>query len=128
MTIIDSIRLFVAINLLAAGSSHLFQPKIWVSFFLKLSKLGASGNILNALMTLAMGSMVLSFHFWWKWPFIIITLYGLLLCTKGILFLLVPKLGLKSIGQVSIEKAYQFRWVGLIMVVGSLLIFYSLIP
>lgn len=75
MSIIQSIELFTAINLGIVGLSHFLQPGMWVEFFQFLSTKKHVGNIFNALLTLGVGSIILSFHFIWSWPKILITVY-----------------------------------------------------
>lgn len=126
MDITHSIQFFVAINVFIIGLSHLVQPGIWIEFFEFLHTKGNVGNIFNAMISLAMGSIVLSFHFIWTWPMILVTLYGLLLTLKGLVYLTIPSIGLKSIGSIN-QSSKKFRWVGLIMILLSLVLGYSLI-
>jgi hypothetical protein len=126
MSTIQSIQLFVAINLMVIGLSHFLQPKIWIEFFEFLHKKGNVGNVFNALLALGMGSIILSFHFVWKWPAIIITLYGLAQLLKGFIYLTFPSVGLRSIGKIN-HKGQQLKWVGLLMSLCSLLVFIKLI-
>ena len=127
MKTIQSIELFTAINIAGIGLSHFFQSKAWTDFFLYLYEKKNAGNIVNAMIALGMGSLILSFHFLWQWPKVIITAYGLLLVLKGLLYLVYPEIGIKSISKVTAENAHKFRWVGLIMFIFSLGIFYHLI-
>jgi uncharacterized protein YjeT (DUF2065 family) len=127
VTIIQSIEFFTAINFWIVGLSHLLQPKSWVVFFIFLHSKGIVGNIFNALLTLFMGSLLLSFHWVWHWPQIVVTVIGLAQTVKGLLYLLKPSIGLRSIARVKKEGAIKFRWVGLIMVILSVVIMYELI-
>ncbi len=123
MTTIQSIQFFVALNLCIIGVSHFLQPKIWEEFFVFLHRKGNIGNIFNALIALGMGSFILSFHFVWKWPMVLVTLYGLAQLLKGLLYLTIPSIGLRSIAQVK-GKAHKFKWVGFVMfVLGGLLLY-----
>lgn len=121
MSVIQSIQFFVAINLFVIGLSHFVQPKIWIDFFKFLSSKGNVGNIFNAMLSLGLGAFILSFHFLWSWPEAIITIYGLMQLLKGILYLTIPSIGLKSIRRVN-EKSSKFRWAGLIMCMLAILI------
>ena len=123
MTITESIELFTAINVAIIGLSHLIRPKIWVEFFIFLHAKKHVGNIFNAMISLGMGSFILSFHFIWRWPTILISSYGLLQVIKGFTYLVFPALGIASISKVNIENANKFRVVGAIMVIFSLWIF-----
>ncbi len=126
MTPVQSIQLFVAVNFLAIGSSHLIRPTIWIEFFQYLAKKGNVGNIFNALLALAMGSIIISFHLIWKWPTILVTLYGLSQLLKGFIYLIFPRIGLKSIRNVN-SGSKKFRRVGFIMCMLSILLFVKVV-
>ncbi|GJM32396.1 MAG: hypothetical protein DHS20C18_13970 [Saprospiraceae bacterium] len=127
MTIIQSVEFFVAINLLVMGLSHFLQPKMWVDFFVFLHAKQGVGNILNALLSLTMGSVIIAFHFIWEWPKILVTLYGLLSLIKGGIYLLKPSIGIASIGKVNLEGKNKFRGIGLVMVILAVGILFGLI-
>ncbi|MGB0523109.1 MAG: hypothetical protein ACPGJS_09120 [Flammeovirgaceae bacterium] len=126
MILIQSIALFTALNLLIIGLSHCLRPKIWVVFFMFLAAKKQVGNVFNALLAVGTGTFICSLHFIWKWPQIIVTLYGLTLVMKGFLFLVFPEMGLASIRKLTMESVNKFRVVGLIMVLLSLIIIYGL--
>ena len=126
MTTLQSIELFTAINFFVVGLSHFLLPKMWVDYFVFLRSRPAVGNIINALNALGFGTIILSFHFVWYWPQVVVTILGLGQVIKGTLYLLIPSMGLKSMERVSMEKANQFRWVGIVFVLISLALFYGL--
>ena len=125
LSIHESIQLFFVINILVMGVSHLVRPKIWIKFFEYLSSKGEVGNIFNAMLSLAMGSIIVSFHLVWQWPMIIVTIYGFLSLLKGSLFLIIPGIGLKSISSVN-EQGWKFQVVGVIMCVIAIFVCYNL--
>ncbi len=127
MSTIQSIELFTAINLSIVGLSHFLQPRIWVDFFVFLHSKANAGNIFNGLLALSVGTLVFSFHVVWTWPRILITIYGLAQILKGLLYLLIPSIGINSMARVRPGQEYKFRWVGLIMFLMSLVIFYGLV-
>ncbi len=122
----QSIELFTAINIGIVGLSHFLQPKIWIDFFVFLYKYKNVGNVINALIALGMGSLIVSFHFIWDWPKVLITLYGVLQIIKAFVYLMVPSLGIASLAKVTVKTGYKFRWAGLLMFLMSLLILYGL--
>ena len=124
MSIHQSIEFFVVINLFVIGLSHLLRPQIWIAFFQFLHTKGNVGNICNALIALGMGSIIFSFHFLWEWPMILVTLYGLAQIAKGLIYLIFPSVGIKSIGKVNSTK---FKWVGLVMALLSIALFIQLL-
>lgn len=127
MDSVQSIQVFVAINLPVVGLSHFIRPQIWVDFFEFLHSKHNVGNIINALIALGMGSIILAFHFIWKGFEVLITLYGLSQVIKGLVYLNFPSIGIKSIGKVTLKKANTLKWTGLIMVFISTAIFINLI-
>jgi len=127
MTILQSIEFFTAINLAIVGLSHFLQPKIWVDFFVFLHAKGNVGNIFNALIAVGMGSFILAFHFVWDFPRVLVTIYGLLQVFKGLLYLLIPSIGIKSIRKVTSKGAEKFRGVGLVMFLLAIGIVYGLV-
>ena len=126
LSTVQCIELLVAINLLAVGLSHFLQSKVWISFFQDLTKKGSTGNLINGMLALGFGSLVLAFHFIWNWPQLLVTLYGLLLTIRGLLYLCIPSLGLKSIASVNETSGNKFRVAGFIMIVFACWIFYLL--
>ena len=114
MSTLQSIQFFTALNLLVIGLSHFVQPKIWIEFFEFLHKKGNVGNIFNAMLAIGMGTIILSFHYVWTWPMILVTLYGLSQFLKGLIYLTIPSVGIRSIGKVN-QSSQKFRWAGLIM-------------
>ncbi len=126
MSILQSIQFFTALNLFVIGLSHFVQPKIWIDFFQFLHKKGNVGNIFNAMLAIGMGTIILSFHFVWTWPMIIVTLYGLAQFLKGLVYLTIPSIGLKSIGKVD-HNAQKFRWAGLLMCIFCVLLIVRLV-
>ena len=127
MNLLQSIEFFTAINLAIIGLSHFLQPKIWEDFFVFLHSKGNVGNIFNALIAVGMGSFILAFHFVWDFPRILVTLYGLLQLVKGLLYLTVPSIGLKSIGKVRDKGVEKFKVVGLVMILLAGGIIYGLV-
>lgn len=126
MSTLQSIQFFTALNLFVIGSSHFLQPKIWIEFFEFLYKKGNVGNIFNAMLSIGMGTIILSFHFVWTWPMILVTIYGLAQLLKGLIYLTIPTIGLKSIGKVN-HKTQKFKWVGLLMCIFGILLVIRLI-
>ncbi len=127
MNVESTIELFVAIHLFTIGLSHFVQPKIWADFFSLLSSKGYSGVIINALIALAMGSIIVSFYPIWTWPKVLITLYGFSQIIKAFIYLTFPSVGLKSMKRVTCKNAHSFRWAGLALSCFAGTIFLNLI-
>ncbi len=123
MSTIQSIQLFVIINLAIIGLSHFFQAKLWIRFFQFLASKGIVGNTFNAMLALGLGSFIVSFHQVRSWPMILVTIYGILQLLKGTIYLLVPSIGIRSIENVD-ENEKKFKWVGIVMFLVALLLAY----
>lgn len=126
MNTLQSIQLFTCLNAIVLGISHLIRPNIWLEFFAYLHSKGNIGNIFNALLSLGTGSLILSFHFIWDGSMIIVTIYGLALLLKGMIYLSFPSIGLKSIEKLGL-KTQNYKWAGLLMCTLGLAIFIELV-
>lgn len=124
MTTIQSIEILVAINLLLVGVSHYVQPGMWVKFFQLLSSKKEAGNVFNALLSSAFGSLIISFHWVWEGPMMVVTIYGLLQLMKGTVYLIWPTVGINSIAKVNMENAAKFKTVGIGMTLMGILLLY----
>ena len=78
------------------------------------------------MLSLGLGSFILTLHFIWHWPEIIVTIYGLLLTIKGIIYLLAPGIGLKSISSVNSGSLVKFKIAGTIMTLAAVFILWNL--
>ena len=106
------------------GVSHIFQPRVWVRFFRHLHDLGEVGSFLNALVHLPLGVVIVSFHNVWHGLPVVLTLIGWGLVLKSFLYLVFPRYGLKILGRVSIERAWEFVAAGIFALgISGLLIF-----
>ena len=96
MSMARGIEIFAAINLIAAGLSHILQPRAWGAFFRMLHEKGAPGNFINAFLALGMGALIVAFHNVWSGVPMLLTIYGWASVLKGTLFLIRPEIGLRS--------------------------------
>src|SRR3989338_7478021 len=103
MNIVQSIEILTALSFLITGLSHLFQPKIWVSFFISIRENGKIAGFINSFIQLPLGLLIVSFHNIWTVPEILVTLIGWSLTLKGKLYFLLPKIAEKSFARVSFE-------------------------
>ena len=94
-----AVEWFVAITSLAIGASHLLRPGDWAEAFRQLHRLGRPGALVNGGLSLAPGAMIVAAHNSWAWPGVIITVFGWLLVAKGVLCLLAPDKGLRSMAR-----------------------------
>jgi hypothetical protein len=120
-----SIEKLVALSFLVTGLSHLLQPRAWAEFFIMLREKGETGSFINALLHFPMGALIVSFHnVWHGWP-LLVTLIGWSLVIKSTLYLTFPKVGLRSLARVSVERSWEFAVAGVFGVAISGLILFS---
>ena len=124
MNIVQSIEILTALSFLITGLSHLFQPKIWVSFFISIRENGKIAGFINSFIQLPLGLLIVSFHNIWTVPEILVTLIGWSLTLKGTLYFLLPKIAEKSFARVSFERAWEFRLAGVFSIILSAAIFW----
>jgi hypothetical protein len=104
-----AIEIFVGLNLTVIGLSHVFQPRVWVDYFICLRSKGKVGALLNGLQALAFGSIIVAFHNIWHGLPILLTIVGWAQVLKGLLNMVAPKFGLRMLHHVSVERAWEFR-------------------
>jgi hypothetical protein len=94
-----SIEWFVAVTALIVGASHLLRPKDWAETFRQLHDCGRPGAFINGTLTLIPGAALVATHRSWEWPGAVLTGFGWLLVSKGVVCLLAPDLALRSMAR-----------------------------
>lgn len=107
-----AIEIFAAVNFTVIGLSHLFQPRVWVDYFTWLRSKGKVGAMLNGLHALAFGSLIVAFHNVWQGLPTLLTIIGWAQVLKGLVNLVAPALGLRTLHRVSLERAWEFQLAG----------------
>jgi hypothetical protein len=121
------VQKLTAIFFLVTGLSHIFQPRVWVQFFIMLRAKGEVGSFLNAFIHFPLGAFIVAFHSVWHGvPGIIVTLIGWGLTIKGAIHFLFPRLGVRMLGIVSMERSWQFVVAGVFSVALAVWLFLSL--
>ena len=122
-----AIERFVALSIVVIGLSHLFQPRMWVDFFVMLRAKGDAGVALVAFTSFPIGALIVSFHQVWEGLPMIVTILGWGWTIKGALYFIFPALGRRMLQRVSPERAWEFAVAGgAFLLLGGLLI-YSLL-
>jgi uncharacterized protein YjeT (DUF2065 family) len=108
----ESIAIFASINFTIIGLSHIFQMKAWREFFQHLHSIGIAGAFANGLLTLLMGSLIVSFHNVWSGVPIILTLIGWCYIIKSTIIFLYPEWNLQSMKRVETASPAKLRAAG----------------
>ena len=117
-----------AIFFLVTGLSHILQPRVWVRFFIMIREKGEAGSFLNALIHFPLGAFIVAFHnVWHGFPAILVTIIGWGLTVKSTIYFLFPRHGLKMLGTISMERAWQFVVAGIFGVLLAAAIYYPLL-
>lgn len=111
------IELFVAVQGLVMGLSHMLRPNLWVEFFVRLRSWGVVGVFANGFLSLGFGSVIVAFHNVWQGLPVVVTVFGWLHVTKGVTCCVFPEIGLKSMDRVSPDRSREFVLAGAVLFV-----------
>jgi uncharacterized protein YjeT (DUF2065 family) len=112
-----SIEVLAVILFGVMGLSHILQPTAWAEFFILLRSQGEPGAFVDGLLNLPIGAVIVAFHNTWSGIPAVLTLVGWCLVIKGLLRFCAPKLALKAIARVSVERAWEFQAAGAALIV-----------
>ena len=98
------------------GLSHILQPKAWVEFFILLRAKGEAGAFVDGFLNLPLGAVIVGFHNIWSGIPLVLTLVGWGLLIKGLIRFCAPKLALRMMAQVSVERSWGFQVAGAALV------------
>ena len=117
-----SIEVFFVILLGVIGLSHLVQPVAWAKYFILLRGKGEVGAFIDGLLHLPLAGFIIVFHNVWSGIPAILTLLGWAFLIKSLIRFCAPRLALRSMARVSIERAWEFQvaGAGLLALVGLL--------
>lgn len=121
-----SVEKLTAIFFLVTGLSHIFQPRVWVQFFVMLREKGEVGSFVNAFVHFPLGAFIVAFHNVWHGIPMIVTIIGWGLVVKGTLYFIAPRFGQRMLSTVSMERSWQFAVAGIFSVVLAGVIMYPL--
>jgi len=125
VTLERAAEIFTVINFGVIGLSHVVQPRVWVEFFARMREYGHAGVFVNGMLSLMVGSIIVSLHNVWSGMATIVTLIGWAQVLKGLIALSAPAVSMKGIMRVSEERAHEFQWAGAAFLVLSAIIVWS---
>jgi hypothetical protein len=107
-----SVEVLAVILFGVLGLSHILQPKPWAEFFILLRSKGDAGAFVDGFLNLPMGGIIVGFHNTWSGLPAVLTLVGWCLLIKSLIRFCAPKLALKMMARVSVERAWEFQVAG----------------
>ena len=105
-------QVFVVVNFVVIGLSHIAQPRAWVDFFTVLRSYGYPGVFANGMLSLMVGSIIVAFHNVWGGLPTIVTLIGWGQVLKGFIALVAPAVSMRGFLRVSEQRAHEFQIAG----------------
>jgi hypothetical protein len=123
----EAIEKLAVISYFLIGVSHIFRPKVWVNFFISIREKSEVGAFINAFIHFPFGALIVAFHNVWHGISMVLTIIGYGLLLTGFINFVFPKLALKSLQRVSMEKSWEFVVAGVFSVGIALLFLYSLL-
>jgi uncharacterized protein YjeT (DUF2065 family) len=123
----EAIQKLAVISFLLIGLSHIFQPRVWVNFFTDIREKREVGAFINGFIHFPLGALIVAFHNIWRGIPLVLTLIGCGLLLKGMICFVFPRIALKSLDRVSLEKSWEFVVAGVFSVGIACLFLYSLL-
>jgi hypothetical protein len=112
-----SVEVLAVILFGVLGLSHILQPKAWVEFFMLVRGKGEAGAFVDGLLNLPLGAIIVAFHNTWSGTPLVLTLVGWGLLIKGSIRFCAPKLALRVMSRVSMERSWEFQAAGAALMV-----------
>ena len=107
-----SVEVFAVILFGVIGLSHILQHRAWAEFFILLRSKGEAGAFADGFLNLPMGGIIVGFHNTWSGIPAVLTLVGWCLLIKSLIRFCAPKLALRIIARVSVERSWEFQVAG----------------
>ena len=99
------------------GLSHILQHKAWAEFFILLRSKGEAGAFVDGILNLPAAGVIIGFHNTWSGIPAVLTLVGWCLLIKSLIRFCAPKLALRIMARVSVERSREFQVAGAALVV-----------
>ncbi len=117
-----SVEVVAVILFVIIGLSHIVQHRAWAEFFILLRSKGNAGAFVDGFLNLPMAGMIIGFHNVWSGIPAVLTLIGWCLVIKSLIRFCAPKVALRMMARVSVERSWEFQvaGVGLLVLAGLL--------
>ena len=120
-----SVEVLAVILFGVVGLSHILQPKAWAEFFILLRSKREAGAFVDGFLNLPLAAAIIGFHNTWSGIPAVLTLVGWCLLIKSLIRFCAPKLGLRMMARVSVERSWEFQVAGALLVVLAGLVGYG---
>ena len=120
-----SVEILAVILFTVIGLSHLLQPKAWVEYFVLVRGKGEAGAFVDGFLHLPLAGFIIAFHNVWSGIPAVLTVLGWCFLIKSVLRFCVPKLGVRMMGRVSMERSWEFQAAGAALMILAGLIGYG---
>ena len=94
------------------GFSHIVQPRAWAEFFILLRGKGEAGAFVDGFLNLPLAAVIIAFHNVWSGIPLVLTLVGWALLIKGLIRFGAPRLALRMMAEISVERSWGFQVAG----------------
>ena len=91
------------------GLSHILQPRAWVEFFILVRGKGEAGAFVDGFLNMPLAGLIVGFHNSWSGIPLVLTLVGWALVIKSLIRFCAPKLALRVMARVSLERSWEFQ-------------------
>ena len=98
------------------GLSHILQPRAWAEFFILLRGRREAGVFVDGFLNLPLAAIIIAFHNVWSGVPLLLTVVGWCLLFKSLIRLCAPKLALRMMAQISVERSWGFQVAGTALV------------
>ena len=112
-----AVEVLAAILFGVIGLSHVLRPQAWVEFFIRLRGMGEVGAFVDGFLNLSLGAFIVAFHHAWLGIPAVLTLLGWGLLLKGVIRFCAPKLALRMMARVSMERGWEFQVAGGLLII-----------
>jgi len=111
-----SVEILAIVLFAVIGLSHIVQPRAWVDFFVFIRGKRETGAFIDGFVHLPLAALIIGFHNVWSGIPAVLTALGWAFLVKSIIRFCLPRVGLRMMERVSVERAWEFQAAGVMLV------------
>ena len=119
-----TVEILGGVCLCVTGVSHWLHAEAWSRHFEALAEKGTEGVFCNGLMHAGVGALFLATHPVFTGWHAVLTYWAILVLVKGLIYLVVPSIGLRAMRGCTPDRVPRMRWVGVPMITLGIVIFF----